>query len=148
VREALPPRLHAGVLSQLLAGMATCCCAVVPWCCCGSCVPLRGATLHPSPSELTASGRAILEKDPTSPGSLGIAISEAVEVSRAHHGATHGHLGHTASSPCLDLSQCLSGPRCRGLSAYEYTLLLLWLLLLLLLLWLPCWSCSGCCCGP
>jgi hypothetical protein len=40
----------------------------------------RGATLHPSPSPLTASGRAILEKDPNSPGSLGIAISEAVEV--------------------------------------------------------------------
>ena len=40
----------------------------------------RGATLHPSPSPLTASGRAILDKDPNSPGSLGIAISEAVEV--------------------------------------------------------------------
>jgi hypothetical protein len=40
----------------------------------------RGATLHPSPSPLTASGRAILEKDPNSPGSLGMAISEAVEV--------------------------------------------------------------------
>jgi hypothetical protein len=40
----------------------------------------RGATLHPSPSPLTESGRAILEKDPDSPGSLGIAISEAVEV--------------------------------------------------------------------
>ncbi len=39
-----------------------------------------GATVHPSPSDLTASGRAILEADPNSPGSLGIAISEAVEV--------------------------------------------------------------------
>ncbi len=39
-----------------------------------------GATLHPSPSELTAAGRAILEANPDSPGSLGIAISEAVEV--------------------------------------------------------------------
>ena len=39
-----------------------------------------GATVHPSPSNLTASGRAILEQDPDSPGSLGIAISEAVEV--------------------------------------------------------------------
>jgi tryptophan synthase beta chain len=38
-----------------------------------------GATVHPSPSELTASGRAILERHPDSPGSLGIAISEAVE---------------------------------------------------------------------
>jgi tryptophan synthase beta chain len=39
-----------------------------------------GATVHPSPSELTNSGRAILAADPNSPGSLGIAISEAVEM--------------------------------------------------------------------
>jgi len=39
-----------------------------------------GATCVPSPSEETASGRAILAKSPNSPGSLGIAISEAVEV--------------------------------------------------------------------
>ena len=39
-----------------------------------------GATVHPSPSDLTASGRNILAADPNSPGSLGIAISEAVEV--------------------------------------------------------------------
>src|SRR5215475_6593569 len=39
-----------------------------------------GGVIHPSPSDLTAAGRAILEKDPDSPGSLGIAISEAVEV--------------------------------------------------------------------
>ncbi|RSM52879.1 TrpB-like pyridoxal phosphate-dependent enzyme [Amycolatopsis sp. WAC 01376] len=38
-----------------------------------------GATVHPSPSELTESGRAILAADPNSTGSLGIAISEAVE---------------------------------------------------------------------
>ncbi|OXM56570.1 TrpB-like pyridoxal phosphate-dependent enzyme [Amycolatopsis thailandensis] len=38
-----------------------------------------GATVHPSPSELTASGRVILAADPASTGSLGIAISEAVE---------------------------------------------------------------------
>jgi tryptophan synthase beta chain len=38
-----------------------------------------GATVHPSPSELTNSGRAVLARDPDSPGSLGIAISEAVE---------------------------------------------------------------------
>ncbi|MFE6614709.1 TrpB-like pyridoxal phosphate-dependent enzyme [Amycolatopsis sp. NPDC057786] len=38
-----------------------------------------GATVHPSPSELTESGRAILAADPDSTGSLGIAISEAVE---------------------------------------------------------------------
>jgi tryptophan synthase beta chain len=39
-----------------------------------------GATVTPSPSDKTNSGRAILEKDPDCRGSLGIAISEAVEV--------------------------------------------------------------------
>ena len=38
-----------------------------------------GATCVASPSPDTASGRTILEEDPESPGSLGIAISEAVE---------------------------------------------------------------------
>jgi len=38
-----------------------------------------GATCVASPSTETQSGRAILEKDPDSPGSLGIAISEAIE---------------------------------------------------------------------
>jgi tryptophan synthase beta chain len=42
-----------------------------------------GATVHPSPSELTASGRAILAEHPDSTGSLGIAISEAVEMAAA-----------------------------------------------------------------
>ncbi len=39
-----------------------------------------GATCTPSPSDETEAGRAILAKDPDCPGSLGIAISEAVEV--------------------------------------------------------------------
>jgi tryptophan synthase beta chain len=39
-----------------------------------------GATVHSSPSELTQAGRSIREADPDTPGSLGIAISEAVEV--------------------------------------------------------------------
>lgn len=39
-----------------------------------------GARCTPSPSNETASGRAILAQDPDSPGSLGIAISEAVEL--------------------------------------------------------------------
>lgn len=43
-----------------------------------------GATVHPSPSTLTRAGRTILEKAPDSPGSLGIAISEAVEVAASH----------------------------------------------------------------
>jgi tryptophan synthase beta chain len=39
-----------------------------------------GANVHASPTNLTESGRAILARDPDSQGSLGIAISEAVEV--------------------------------------------------------------------
>jgi tryptophan synthase beta chain len=39
-----------------------------------------GATVHASPSDVTAAGRAILAANPDSTGSLGIAISEAVEV--------------------------------------------------------------------
>jgi tryptophan synthase beta chain len=38
-----------------------------------------GAEVHPSPSPRTQVGRRILEKDPSSTGSLGIAISEAIE---------------------------------------------------------------------
>jgi tryptophan synthase beta chain len=38
-----------------------------------------GASVVASPSQETQAGRAILEADPDSPGSLGIAISEAVE---------------------------------------------------------------------
>ncbi|MDP2038108.1 MAG: TrpB-like pyridoxal phosphate-dependent enzyme [Ignavibacteria bacterium] len=41
---------------------------------------LFGATVHASPTNLTNAGRNVLEKDPDSPGSLGIAISEAIEV--------------------------------------------------------------------
>ncbi|HEY3381082.1 MAG TPA: TrpB-like pyridoxal phosphate-dependent enzyme [Vicinamibacterales bacterium] len=38
-----------------------------------------GAEIVASPSNLTAAGRAMLAEDPSSPGSLGLAISEAVE---------------------------------------------------------------------
>jgi len=41
---------------------------------------LFGATVHASPTTLTNAGRNVLAKDPDSPGSLGIAISEAIEV--------------------------------------------------------------------
>lgn len=51
-----------------------------------------GASVRPSPSQETDSGRAILEKDPDCPGSLGIAISEAVEVALKDDG-THYTLG-------------------------------------------------------
>jgi tryptophan synthase beta chain len=51
-----------------------------------------GGTVHPSPSDLTASGRAILAEHPDSTGSLGIAISEAVEVA-AQNADTNYALG-------------------------------------------------------
>lgn len=38
-----------------------------------------GAKVEPSPSNLTQAGRKILEESPDTPGSLGIAISEAIE---------------------------------------------------------------------
>lgn len=43
-----------------------------------------GASVYPSPSDRTEAGRGVLSRDPASPGSLGIAISEAVEM--ALHG--------------------------------------------------------------
>jgi len=43
-----------------------------------------GATVHASPSTKTQSGAKILEATPDNPGSLGIAISEAVEVAATH----------------------------------------------------------------
>src|SRR5439155_26722570 len=39
-----------------------------------------GAEVHPSPTPTTHAGERILEEDPDSTGSLGIAISEAIEV--------------------------------------------------------------------
>ncbi|MEW6117180.1 MAG: TrpB-like pyridoxal phosphate-dependent enzyme [Nitrospirota bacterium] len=44
-----------------------------------------GATVHPSPSTVTATGRKALEADPDNPGSLGLAISEAVEDAATHN---------------------------------------------------------------
>lgn len=38
-----------------------------------------GAQVHPSPSDQTEFGRRLLQEDPENPGSLGIAISEAIE---------------------------------------------------------------------
>ena len=43
-------------------------------------IELFGAKLHSSPSRLTKAGRAALAQDPKHPGSLGIAISEAIEL--------------------------------------------------------------------
>jgi len=48
-----------------------------------------GADVYPSPTELTNSGKKILAEDPNSPGSLGIAISEAVEDAAVHDDAKY-----------------------------------------------------------
>ena len=48
-----------------------------------------GASVIASPSTLTDSGRAILAEHPNSPGSLGIAISEAVEVAAKDPGTKY-----------------------------------------------------------
>jgi tryptophan synthase beta chain len=52
-----------------------------------------GATIHPSPSNLTNAGRSILAQDPDNQGSLGIAISEAVEVAATSGGTIKYSLG-------------------------------------------------------
>jgi len=40
---------------------------------------IYGAEVYPSPSKLTEFGKSLLREDPENPGSLGIAISEAIE---------------------------------------------------------------------
>lgn len=65
-----------------------------------SMIRVWGAEVIPSPSDTTASGRAILAEDPDSPGSLGIAISEAVEVA-AQRDDTHYALGSVLSHVLL-----------------------------------------------
>ena len=48
-----------------------------------------GADVHPSPSDLTEFGKKMLAKDPKHPGSLGIAISEAMEVAVKDEGTNY-----------------------------------------------------------
>ncbi len=52
-----------------------------------------GAEVIPSPSPTTQAGKAILDANPDSTGSLGIAISEAVEVAATSGGAVKYSLG-------------------------------------------------------
>jgi tryptophan synthase beta chain len=59
-----------------------------------------GGTVFPSPSQETETGRQILKNDPESPGSLGIAISEAVEVA-AGSADTNYALGSVLNHVCL-----------------------------------------------
>lgn len=59
-----------------------------------------GATVHASPSNLTEAGRHVLAMDPDSTGSLGIAISEAVEVA-VKDPDTHYSLGSVLNHVCM-----------------------------------------------
>jgi tryptophan synthase beta chain len=59
-----------------------------------------GATVHASPSEETEFGRKILAADPHSSGSLGIAISEAIEDTAKNPGTKYA-LGSVLNHVCL-----------------------------------------------
>jgi tryptophan synthase beta chain len=52
-----------------------------------------GAQVYASPTDRTQYGRSVLAQDPNSPGSLGMAISEAVEVAATSNGAKKYSLG-------------------------------------------------------
>jgi tryptophan synthase beta chain len=59
-----------------------------------------GASVHPSPSDQTQYGRKVLAEDPECPGSLGIAISEAIE-DAVTHPQTKYSLGSVLNHVCL-----------------------------------------------
>jgi tryptophan synthase beta chain len=62
-----------------------------------------GATVHASPSMETEFGRKVLAEDPNSNGSLGIAISEAIEDTVKHPGTKYA-LGSVLNHVCLHQS--------------------------------------------
>lgn len=62
-----------------------------------------GAEVHPSPSPLTETGRRLLAENPDNEGSLGIAISEAVEEA-ASRADTNYTLGSVLNHVCLHQS--------------------------------------------
>ena len=70
-----------------------------------------GGKVYPSPSDRTQSGRAILEKDPDSNGSLGIAISEAVEEAATSGGEAKYSLGSVLNHVCMH--QTIIGQECQ-----------------------------------
>ncbi len=59
-----------------------------------------GATVYPSPSDQTEFGRKLLKEDPDCPGSLGIAISEAIE-DTVRSKNTRYSLGSVLNHVCL-----------------------------------------------
>ncbi|HEA67114.1 MAG TPA: TrpB-like pyridoxal phosphate-dependent enzyme [Desulfobacterales bacterium] len=69
-----------------------------------------GAECVPSPSSETAAGRKILEQNPDSPGSLGIAISEAVEAA-VQDESTKYSLGSVLNH--VMLHQTINGLECQ-----------------------------------
>ena len=69
-----------------------------------------GAECIPSPSDRTNAGRAMLKKDPDTPGSLGMAISEAVEDAASHKNTNYA-LGSVLNHVCLH--QTIIGLECR-----------------------------------
>jgi tryptophan synthase beta chain len=69
-----------------------------------------GAKVFASPTDLTESGREILAKDPDSPGSLGIAISEAVEMAINSNGYKKYSLGSVLNHVLIH--QSIIGEEC------------------------------------
>jgi tryptophan synthase beta chain len=69
-----------------------------------------GAQVFPSPTDRTQAGRNILAKDPHSRGSLGIAISEAVEVAATSNGKKKYSLGSVLNHVLLH--QTVIGEEC------------------------------------
>lgn len=63
-----------------------------------------GAQVFASPTNRTNFGRALLEQDPDNPGSLGIAISEAVEVAATSNGTKKYSLGSVLNHVLLHQS--------------------------------------------
>ncbi len=69
-----------------------------------------GANCVPSPSNETKAGQTILEKDPESPGSLGIAISEAIEAAVTVEGSKYSigsALNHVLLHQTINGLECL-----------------------------------------
>jgi len=69
-----------------------------------SLMKIFGADVFASPTDRTNAGRAILAQDPDSPGSLGVAISEAVEVAATSGGAKKYALGSVLNHVMLHQS--------------------------------------------
>lgn len=65
---------------------------------------LWGADVYASPSDRTDAGKHMLAEDPNSPGSLGLAISEAVEVAAKSGGTTKYSLGSVLNHVILHQS--------------------------------------------